>query len=173
MGRNYRIYKYTNILNGMKYVGSTCLTQYQRAGKGGRNYIKSCPVFGEAIVQDGWGNFKYEVIEDGLTKEEACEREKYWIEKDDCVWPNGYNLDSGRHYRMHPITLEKLSISHKGLDMTYCSKPVKRFSMDNEFLGEYPSIMEASRRTGVHFGGISRCCLGKRKSAGKYVWKFS
>lgn len=37
---------------------------------------------------------------------------------------------------------------------------------------EYPSTMEASRKTGVVQSCISRCCLGKRKTAGGYYWKF-
>lgn len=36
------------------------------------------------------------------------------------------------------------------------------------------SIIEAHRRSGIHLGDISECCIGKsnRKSAGGYIWEF-
>ena len=37
---------------------------------------------------------------------------------------------------------------------------------------EYSSISEAHRATGINISNISQCCMGKRKSAGKYNWKF-
>ena len=53
------------------------------------------------------------------------------------------------------------------------SKPVLQFSKDGEFIAEYPSIMEASRQTGCYQGNICRCCMGKYKSAGGYLWKYA
>jgi group I intron endonuclease len=96
MKKIYRIYRYTNILNGMKYHGKTCRQhQSTRTGKNGKRYVENCPRFGEAIKEYGWSNFKYEVLEDGLTKEEAEVREQYWIEKENSIWPNGYNVTLG------------------------------------------------------------------------------
>ena len=121
MERKYRIYRYTNILNGMKYHGKTCRQhQSTRTGKNGNNYIQNCPKFGKAIKEYGWSNFKYEVLEDGLTKEEAEVREKYWIEHDNSIWPNGYNETLGGDgiKGFHPVRSKeyrkKQSESHKG-----------------------------------------------------------
>ena len=36
----------------------------------------------------------------------------------------------------------------------------------------FESASEASRKTGIHKGSISQVCLGKRKTAGGYHWKF-
>ena len=168
----------------MKYDGCTSYKyQSDRAGKDGKNYIRSCPKFGEAIVQDGWSNFKYEVIEDGLTKEEAFEREKYWIEKDDCIWPKGYNIQTGSpQYPKHciPHTEEakrKMSESQKRRQRTphFCSwaKRVQRFSLDGIFLAEYSSVSEASRITHIERRSISRCCDGDFTHAGDSIWKYS
>lgn len=172
MEKKYRIYRYTNILSGMKYHGKTC-RKYQsvRAGHDGKGYYL-CPKFGEAIKEYGWLNFKYEVLEDGLTKEEAEVREKYWIEHDNSIWPNGYNIQSGGAGApgTHPIRSDewkkKQSESHKG-------KRVCQYSKDGEFLAEYPSFHEASRQTGTTKECISRCCVGKIKTAGGYVWSLS
>lgn len=107
MEKNYRIYRYTNILNGMKYHGRTC-RKYQSGGVGapGTHPIRS----------DEWK--------------------------------------------------KKQSESHKG-------KRVCQYSKDGEFLAEYPSFHEASRQTGATKECISRCCVGKIKTAGGYVWSLS
>lgn len=125
MERNYRIYRYTNILNGMMYDGSTCQKyQSMRSGPGGEKYIKMCRRFGEAILEFGWPNFKYEVLEDGLTKEEALEREKYWIEHDNCVWPNGYNLEAGSKngHSVNDETKKRMSEKRKGVPLLYSTE---------------------------------------------------
>lgn len=36
----------------------------------------------------------------------------------------------------------------------------------------YPCVKDAYRETGIHFSSISRCCLGKGKTAGGYHWKY-
>ena len=52
------------------------------------------------------------------------------------------------------------------------SKQVQMFDkFTGELLATFPSLMEAERVTGIDDGNISKCCLGKLKSAGGYVWK--
>ena len=41
-----------------------------------------------------------------------------------------------------------------------------------ELLATFPSTMEAERVTGIDQSNVSKCCLGKHKSAGGYVWKY-
>ena len=53
------------------------------------------------------------------------------------------------------------------------SKPVQMFNKSTgELLTTFPSTHEAKRVTGIAQSQISACCLGKRKSAGGYVWKY-
>jgi len=53
-------------------------------------------------------------------------------------------------------------------------KAVRKFTKDGEFIAEYVSVCEASRKTGIHSGNISNCCTGKKhcKSAGGFIWLF-
>ena len=37
----------------------------------------------------------------------------------------------------------------------------------------YESLIEASSKYGIERSGISKCCTGKRKTAGNYHWKFA
>ena len=52
-----------------------------------------------------------------------------------------------------------------------CSKPVLQFTLDGEFIREWPSIHECSRN-GFDFRNVSACCLGKRKTAYGFIWKY-
>lgn len=62
-----------------------------------------------------------------------------------------------------------LRVAHDG----GTSKKVIQIDKDTlEVLGEYNSISEASRKTGVSIQMISYCCNGKCKTAKGFVWKF-
>lgn len=52
------------------------------------------------------------------------------------------------------------------------SKPVLQYTLDGQFVAEYPSIREASRQTGICSSGIYNCCKGNKRysHAGGYVW---
>ena len=52
------------------------------------------------------------------------------------------------------------------------SKPVLQYSMNGEFIAEYPSTREAERQTGCSHGNICACCKGKHKTCGGYIWKY-
>ena len=42
-----------------------------------------------------------------------------------------------------------------------------------ELLATFPSTREAERVTGIDQSSISKCCKGKRKSTGGYIWCFT
>ena len=50
-------------------------------------------------------------------------------------------------------------------------KSVIQLTKDLMFVAEYSSIREAERMTGISNQTISRCCKGKRPTAGGYVWR--
>ena len=75
-------------------------------------------------------------------------------------------------------TRQKISKAKKGKQLSEehrakISKPVLQYTKNGQFLAKFNSISESSRVTGIRHGNISNCCLGKNKSAGGYVWKFS
>ena len=73
-----------------------------------------------------------------------------------------YNVNYGTRNK---VALEKLRNGK-------LSKKVYQYSLDGEFLAEYPSAHEVERQLGFAFQNISKCCLGKRKTAYGYVWKY-
>ena len=52
------------------------------------------------------------------------------------------------------------------------SKPVLQFTIEGEFVAEYPSTMEIQRLFCYTNTYISKCCLGKRKTAYGFIWKY-
>lgn len=52
------------------------------------------------------------------------------------------------------------------------SKPVYQYSLDGEFVAEYPSTNEVERQLGYDQGYISKCCNGKCKTSYGYKWSF-
>ena len=50
------------------------------------------------------------------------------------------------------------------------SKPILQYDKEGNFIKEYPSAIEASRQTGISH--VEDVANGKRKTAGKYIWKW-
>lgn len=72
----------------------------------------------------------------------------------------GNKIMLGRH--LTEQTKEKLFLAN--------SKPVRQYTMDGVFVAEFKSQIDAQRQTGISH--IYDCANGKRKSAGKYIWKW-
>ena len=165
---NHKIYVYTNLKTGKPcYVGQTNSSMEKRAGKDGKGYI-GCDVFWRAIQKNGWSNFKGEIVEDGLSLEEANEREQYWIsELHTLVQEGGYNLRAGgNNAEFNDLTIQKMK--------ELASKSsVRQYSMDGQFIAEYSSMKEASLKTGIRQGSISNCCKGRCFTAGGSFWSLS
>ena len=95
---NWTVYKHTNKINGKSYIGITSRNPEERWGKNGGNYRgvkgKHC-CFYNAILKYGWDNFTHDILINGLTKSEACAKEKELIVFYNSKAPYGYNLTNG------------------------------------------------------------------------------
>ena len=106
--KSYILYKHTSP-NGKVYIGITCQCVSRRWGVGGIGY-RSHPHFWNAIQKYGWDNFKHDILLCGLSKDEACKKEKEYIAKYRSNEPEyGYNLTSGGDlgYTFTPEVKEK------------------------------------------------------------------
>ena len=52
------------------------------------------------------------------------------------------------------------------------SQKVQMFEKQGNLLASFPSIVEASRVTGVNHGHIWSCCNGERQSGGGFGWRY-
>jgi len=125
------IYKTTNLINGKSYVGqqSTDIKTYLGSGK----------ILEFAIKKYGVENFKKEIIEECLTREELNKREIYWIKK---LNPE-YNLHEGGYggYNKFAVRANKKKkgktweelLSPEGLEKM---RSIERSGKNNSFYGK-------------------------------------
>lgn len=52
-------------------------------------------------------------------------------------------------------------------------KPVQQLTADKIWIASYTSAETAGYINGIDPSSIHKCCKGKRKTAGKYVWRYS
>lgn len=65
---------------------------------------------------------------------------------------------------------QRLSIKNR--NNSFRSKPIEQYDLKGMYIGEYPSIMEASRVLNLRPSGIGLCCNGKYATCGGFQWKF-
>ena len=53
-----------------------------------------------------------------------------------------------------------------------CSKKVLQFTLDGEFIREWPSTREIERQLGFDNSAVCNCCNGKQKTAYGFLWMY-
>lgn len=85
------------------------------------------------------------------------------------------------HNKGKPMSEEqkkKLRDAHKGKTMSdeqkkKLSKKVLQFTLDGEFIREWPSTREIERQLGFDNSAVGKCCQGKLKSAYGFKWCYA
>lgn len=197
----YTVYMHTNTANGKRYIGITCQRPLQR-WKNGKGYkINIC--FTNAINKYGWENFKHDILYTNLTKAQAEAKEIELIAKyKSNNRKYGYNIENGGNcVGTHSIeTRKKLSKSLKGKKAwnkggTSWNKGIKAWNKGIPMPAEkrhkmskkiicittneiFYGLLDSSKKYNCDPTSISKCCNGKRKSAGKLedgtklVWRY-
>ena len=195
------IYKITNRVNDKIYIGKTYLNPDQRfkqhCNESKKSEKKNRPLY-SAMNKYGVENFIIETIEETDSPEE---REKYWIEYFGS-FKNGYNATiggDGRPYLDYDLiynTYIKVNSISKTAELCQCCKDsvvkvlknnglttqdfIKNSSKTvamldkntEEILKIFPSAREASKFLNKTPQHIRDVCLGKRKSAYGYKWRY-
>lgn len=112
--KTFIVYRHTSP-NGKVYVGITCHKPSVRWKKDGKGYKNNVHFWG-AIQMYGWDNFTHEILYEGLSEQEACQKE---VELIDFYKSNrkefGYNIASGGIINFpSDETKEKISRANKG-----------------------------------------------------------
>lgn len=155
---NFCIYCYTNKINNKKYIG-----QSRNIGKRCHpsNY-KGCIKFYNALQKYGIENFDFEILEIGLTLEEANAKEEEYIIKFNTI-ENGYNIKSGGKNNLYTEeSKQKMSNS--------CKTKQKIICLETKEI--YESAKQIEKILGFANTNIIACCRGKLHTAYGYHWQY-
>lgn len=125
------IYRITNNLNGMIYIGQTRRTVAERV----KQHIYQQSKIGKAMTKYGTENFSIDVIDRADTQEELDSLERFWIAfYNTCE--NGYNTLSGGK----PTKKEWKQMSKIGLLSHKKKKSKKRKAKTEKVMEEKPKV---------------------------------
>lgn len=157
------IYKFTNNINKMSYVG---LSRHDTVNDryGGKWYKQSHNQYlKNAVNFYGLNNFSVEILEKDIkTEKELGEKEKFYILKYNSFYPNGYNFTSGGEvgFAFSQETKDKMGekrakeynlINYLGQEKHV--KNLKKFCKENGY--DYPSMKNMVRGTTLSSHGWS------------------
>lgn len=155
---NYSIYCYTNAINGKKYIGQSKDVIHRCQPS---NY-KGCTKFYNAIQKYGWENFSREILEDGLTLEQANELEQHYISIYNTI-EDGYNLKTGGlNCEYSEASLQKMSDN--------CTTKRKIVCLETGQV--YDSAKAVEKQCGFANANIIACCKNKLSTAYGYHWVY-
>ena len=69
-------------------------------------------------------------------------------------------------------SIEKMRKSKSGIKSPQ-ARPVLQFTKDGTFVERHPYITAAAIKYGIDASTISKCCRGKTKSAGGFIWEYA
>lgn len=128
------IYKHTNIINGLSYIGLTKRTMEERWNEHVKSAKQQMTDFQKAITEYGGSNFTSEVLEYCSSTEELCARERFWIKHFNTV-NCGYNMKIGS--RPNLIITKNISIIDKKLsNKELLSEYIKIVSYNNKIINK-------------------------------------
>ena len=156
------IYKITNKLNGLSYIGQTS-DVFERWRQ---HCARKNRTLGIAIEKDGIENFTFEILEK-TNSDLANERERYWINYYKS-YPEGYNSNAG------PDTNKKRERKKTSRVPNGNGHPVAALDpKTKEIIQIFDSIADAQEfcKCG-NSGNISAVCRGRGRTAYGYAWKY-
>ena len=137
----------------------------------------------DAINKYGWGNIEHKIVADGVSSDVAYLIEAELIAKYQANNPLfGYNKSIGgkcgslgckRSEEYKKKVSEGLKRAYKHGNKTAGQKAILQYAKNGELINSYSSKREASKATGIDERNIGRCCYGRCKSAGGYIWKYA
>ena len=195
----YTVYQHRNLKNGKSYIGMTSLEPKYRWNNG--NGYKNQPKIWSDIQNSDWNkDWEHNVIGKFEDKDEALNIEEMFIRLFDST-NEGYNTSAYSSHSCKHSEETKKKISESEIGITFSEEHKKKiseahigkhfseehkkklsesmgvngilqFSKNGEFIAEYPSTKEAERQTGCYQTNICKCCKGKLKTCGGYIWKY-
>ena len=157
----------------MVYIGSSIEVerrwrQHKEASINEKDHHYNYPLM-VAFREFGIANFTFEVIDTLPTWEAMIEAEHYWILKENCVVPNGYNqTDKTDSPMFDPAIAKKMSNTKR----EKYGKRVCEIDSTKNIINIWNSLAEAGEDTGLDRFKISNVCNGTRLTTGNRTFRF-
>lgn len=166
------IYKITNLITRKIYIGQTTKSIEHR-WRGHIKWLKSgkrMQYIHKSMKKYGIENFKIEQIDEAYSLDELNQKEYDWINKENCIAPNGYNLVAGGNYPGYSNeTREKLSIINKNKFSIY--DPTTNEIMYIQKSEEIPEGYLKGRPKGVwHHSEETKQLFKERRNNEKWIY---
>lgn len=156
------IYQIYNPFNMKSYIGQT--TQTIKTRLSGHKSSSKVGVDDSYFLYTDARNFGWDIFDTYEVKKIECgtldelrellnEKEIYYINHYNTLYPNGYNISPGGNARN-----------------SHCYVRVYQFDANKKLIAEYKSMAEASLKTGIAVTKISGCCNGDGVTAGDFYW---
>ncbi len=196
---NAIIYKITNTRDNKIYIGQTKQSLSKRLSDHKNHAFNSkrpndinCKLY-QVMREEGINHFTIELLEEvkDTTQYFIDKKEIEWIAKLDSTNPEiGYNIDKGGHVISEKCRQARINqmigskLTGKQLEIARNngikkSKAVCLYDLNLNLIGEYPSIIEASRQTGCDRRTIQRQLKGESATGTphstsnlKYIWMY-
>ena len=150
------IYKYTSP-SGKSYIGQTIYSLKERAKTSKGIGYSNCTIFFRAIQKYGFENFKWEVLGEFLI-ENLDEKEKYFIEKENTLQPNGYNIKSGGAAAFEKGKVRK--------------ERINQFNLNGDFIKSYESLRAAAEENNTTYQSISAVLRRIRPQHNNFIYRY-
>lgn len=159
------IYTITNKTDNKTYVGQT-VRELDTRWKDHLKKRSNCRYLKSAINKYGVDNFVFKLV--CITFDNMLDdMEIQYIQKYNCLVPNGYNLrlggNSGRH---NAETKQKIS------ETLLKNRKVIQFDIQGNRLNSFNSCTEAAEYVGVSRSCIGHCCNDDIKTTAGFRWKY-
>lgn len=173
---NYTAYCITNKITGKKYVGVTSRDPKIRFMEHCSHRKNLNSIVGINVNLYGKDNFELSILEENISEELRDEKERFWINRLDCLFPNGYNKATGgiKGHDLNEISRRKLSESGIGINNSKCDRYILQYDFKGNLLNKFGSAREAARYLGNEdkYRSISYALQGDTKYAYGFIWKY-
>lgn len=159
------IYKVTNKINGMSYIGQTTINLNHRIARHLIELKKSSSYFHRVLKRHGIENFKWEILKECKNISNLNQSEKYFIEYYKTFFPDGYNLTMGgegiigyTHSEKTKNKIRQKLIGHSVMGKTRekISKKLQGHKQSKEIILKRKKTMEVIKDSEAYRKNLSR-----------------
>jgi group I intron endonuclease len=167
---NIVIYEITNLLNQKSYIGLTTKGGQHRwcQHKASAARGEKSPLY-NAIRKYGIANFRFDILAECTSKEQAKEFEIWFIAKFKPSYNRSTGGESHAGHKLSPAQLKRLSDSHKGMIGTFLGKthtPETRKRLSELGMGQQRRLGKKSPGSGLKAAATKR----ERGTVGRPPW---